>query len=304
MAAPTIPNWQQAILNRLGAPTTPQNLSFLNAWTRAEGGAATNNPFNTTQPAPGASSYNSVGVRNFVSPQQGVSATVQTLQNGRYGQILDALKAGNDAKAAARALADSPWGTGNLVLKILGADPPPTKIGGAPAPSLLAAPPTIPTRDPNALQLLAAGASLFGFDPSPLAELAAQAPAPAPGKTPQRPAGGPAVAGAKPPKTGRTIRFLQHFAEPFGLTVTSTTGGKHAKGSYHYRGRAVDFGGDPHRMAALATAALEHPQDFREMFYTGPGSPGFYIKDGKVHPNSQLDPALAADHVDHTHLAA
>ena len=31
---------------------------------------------------------------------------------------------------------------------------------------------------------------------------------------------------------------LSHFP---GLVVTSTTGGTHAKNSYHYRGEAVDF---------------------------------------------------------------
>ncbi len=39
--------------------------------------------------------------------------------NGRYGNILAALKAGNNAMAVAQAIANSPWGTGSLVEKIL-----------------------------------------------------------------------------------------------------------------------------------------------------------------------------------------
>jgi hypothetical protein len=106
-----------------------------------------------------------------------------------------------------------------------------------------------------------------------------------------------------PRRSGKTIRFLEHFAAPYGLNVTATTNGRHVKGSYHYRGRAVDFSGGPSNMAALAEAALTHPQDFTEMFYSGPGSPGFYIKNGRVYPNSQLDRSVFDHHHDHVHLA-
>jgi murein DD-endopeptidase MepM/ murein hydrolase activator NlpD len=128
MAAPSLIDWQARILKGIGAPVTPQNLTFLNAWTKAEGGGATNNPFNTTQMAPGASAYNSVGVRNYGSPEVGLQATIDTLNNGRYGNILGALKQGSDPMAAAKALAASPWGTGSLVMKMLGG-------GGAAIPS-------------------------------------------------------------------------------------------------------------------------------------------------------------------------
>jgi hypothetical protein len=113
----------------------------------------------------------------------------------------------------------------------------------------------------------------------------------------------PNLAGPKL-KRGKTIDFLTHFAKPFGVTVTSTTGGRHVKNSWHYKGRAVDVGGDPRRMAAVARAALQHPQDFVEMFYTGPGHPGFYIKNGKALPLSQLDRSVYDNHGDHVHLAA
>lgn len=170
----------------------------------------------------------------------------------------------------------------------------PVKVGGAPASSSLAAP---PQPSPDVLQLLAAGASMFGLDPLPLQTIAEQ-PAAQPARTL------PAAKTPKAAKTGSTIRFLEHVADPFGLAVTATTGGKHVKGSYHYRGRAIDVAGDPAKMAALAAQALTHPGDFAEMFYTGPGNPGFFIKNGRVFPIGQLDKSVAAGHKNHVHLAA
>ncbi|WP_336974169.1 hypothetical protein [Sphingobium aromaticiconvertens] len=38
-----------------------------------------------------------------------------------------------------------------------------------------------------------------------------------------------------------TSQVSKMLLEAFGGTITSTTGGKHVKGSYHYRGQAVDF---------------------------------------------------------------
>lgn len=122
-----------------------------------------------------------------------------------------------------------------------------------------------------------------------------------PRKTPDTAPGGSSA--RTPAIRGKTVRYLEHFAAPYGVTITSTTTGGHVKGSYHYKGRAVDFGGDSARLASLAAAALEHPQDFAEMFYTGPGNPGRFIKDGKVYANAKLDQSVAAHHHDHVHLA-
>jgi hypothetical protein len=107
------------LLNRLGYPVTAENLKFLQSWQRAEGGSP-DNPFNTTQGAPGATNFNSVGVKRYPSVDVGLDATVKTLTNGRYGGILGALQSGQSAMAAAIALEHSPWGTGALVRQILG----------------------------------------------------------------------------------------------------------------------------------------------------------------------------------------
>ena len=153
----------------------------MNAWVRAEGGSASNNPFNTTQAAPGASAYNGVGVRNYASPLQGIQATDRTLLNGRYGNILSALRQGTDPMAAARALAASPWGTGALVERVLGGSVSPSPGPEAPAPA-----PQRPQRtgiSPDVLALLNQGNRMFGLAPLPasLVESLPKQPAPQPG---------------------------------------------------------------------------------------------------------------------------
>ena len=69
---------------------------FMYAWRQAEGGKAKNNPFNTTFKMPGATSYNSIGVKNYETPEKGIEATCKTLKNGRdkygYDKIIDGLK--------------------------------------------------------------------------------------------------------------------------------------------------------------------------------------------------------------------
>jgi murein DD-endopeptidase MepM/ murein hydrolase activator NlpD len=144
MAVPGSANWQSQILGAPGinAPLTRQNFNALDAWQRAEGGTALNNPFNTTQTMPGSTAYNNVpgtaGVQNYSTPGQGIAATIATLTNGRYGSILDALRQGNNAQAVASAVGASPWGTsGRLMSQILGGSP-------VPAPTTPGAAATLP----------------------------------------------------------------------------------------------------------------------------------------------------------------
>ena len=125
MAIPQIPDWRERILLGVGVRPTSENLRFFDAWAQAEGGQAENNPFNTTQRTSGSiGNYNNlgggIGVQRYNSPQAGIDATIQTLTNGRYGNIIGALRQGDSAMAAAQALANSPWGTGALTMKVLG----------------------------------------------------------------------------------------------------------------------------------------------------------------------------------------
>jgi len=113
--------WAQAFVKSLAMPMTADNVAAVVAWEMAEGGhwynTAYYNPLNTTQSMPGATVFNSVGVKAYTSWAQGLKASVITIRNGYYGGILDALRRGNDAQAVADAVAASPWGTGSFTPK-------------------------------------------------------------------------------------------------------------------------------------------------------------------------------------------
>lgn len=91
------------LLQRLGAPVTDANVTFIEKWISREGGGGDNNPLNTTQQMSGSTvlAGNSAGVQNYGDLDTGLQATVKTLNNGYYGDILSALKSG-DALAADR----------------------------------------------------------------------------------------------------------------------------------------------------------------------------------------------------------
>jgi hypothetical protein len=78
-------------------PVTTSNVQFLYNWMKAEGGGGNNNPLNTTLREPGSTTFNSAGVQNFTSTDQGIQATLSTLKG--YPTVVAALQAG-DAQAA------------------------------------------------------------------------------------------------------------------------------------------------------------------------------------------------------------
>lgn len=111
-------SWAKALLVAMRLPVTADNVAAVTAWEMAEGGhwynTAYYNPLNTTQSMPGATIFNSVGVKAYTSWKQGLEATVITMKNGFYDGIIAALRRGNDASAVAAAVGASPWGTGNF----------------------------------------------------------------------------------------------------------------------------------------------------------------------------------------------
>ena len=91
-----------AILQGLGMPPTQTNVNLLDAWIRCEKGDTGNawqwnNPLNTTMPGYGGQDVpgNSAGVKIYPSQSLGVQATVATLTNGDYGDLVDGLKTSN-----------------------------------------------------------------------------------------------------------------------------------------------------------------------------------------------------------------
>lgn len=101
------------VMKRLGIDSTLHTRRAWQAELQAEGGSARNNPTNTTLPMPGATNYNSVGVKNYVSGLQGVEATVKTLQESGhgYGKVLELMRKNAPATAIVNAWGDSDWGT-------------------------------------------------------------------------------------------------------------------------------------------------------------------------------------------------
>lgn len=115
--------WRYRLLRKLHAPYWRGNRRLLSAWATAEGGSARFNPLNTTEPWPGATDYNSAGVKNYPSGADGIAATYRTLVNGYYPGIVRDLRAGRltAAQIVTRNEAEfDKWGTGaKLILEVL-----------------------------------------------------------------------------------------------------------------------------------------------------------------------------------------
>lgn len=118
----------EKVLKGIGAPVTPQNMLFFYSWRQAEGAKATFNPFNTTKKMEKQSFWNCLkkkdgkcvgGVKNYSSKEDGITATIETLNNGRYECIVDGLKNNIGAKKIAQCSSLKTWGTGELVSKVL-----------------------------------------------------------------------------------------------------------------------------------------------------------------------------------------
>ena len=89
------------------------------------------------------------------------------------------------------------------------------------------------------------------------------------------------------------VREAALLANQHGLYVTSTTDLKHASGSWHYAGRAADFGGTYSNMVAFQREAAKKWGGALEIF----GPDAFYIKNGRLY-NGHFP-----NHGDHVHVA-
>lgn len=121
------------ILQCIDAKPTKSNMLFMYAWRQSEGATADYNPFNTTKDMPGATRYNSVGVKNYKSMEDGVNATCETLKLGYYTDIVNGLKDDVGLYKLSRMEGLKKWGTGSLLAKVVdgylaGASPKPKPI--------------------------------------------------------------------------------------------------------------------------------------------------------------------------------
>jgi hypothetical protein len=67
----------------------------------------------------GATNFNSVGVKNYLTISDGVNATLKTLKNGRYNCIINGLQQNIGASEIAKCQSLKTWGTGDLVATVL-----------------------------------------------------------------------------------------------------------------------------------------------------------------------------------------
>ena len=105
--------WAIDLARRLGNnDPSPDLIAWIVAWQRAENTNAAYNPLATTYRTPGSTCYNPVCVRNYSDRNEGLDATVATLEFSYpgYADIREGIRT-NDPDRAMRGLAASPWGT-------------------------------------------------------------------------------------------------------------------------------------------------------------------------------------------------
>jgi peptidoglycan hydrolase CwlO-like protein len=104
--------WAGLFLRTVGAPECRSNTIALVAWQYSEFTQAEWNPLADTLTMPGSTTFNSVGVQNYVSLDQGLQAIRSTLTDGPglgYEAILSMLAGCSDPVSTARAINASMW---------------------------------------------------------------------------------------------------------------------------------------------------------------------------------------------------
>lgn len=107
----------------LGVQPTEDLLRFMRAWRLAEGGRAAWNPFNTKWKRGKASDYIPNGVANYPDRATGLAATLGTLRLRYYADLRSRMAAGAPAVDVASSADLKVWGTGDLVRRVLVANP-------------------------------------------------------------------------------------------------------------------------------------------------------------------------------------
>ena len=99
----------KALLDDLGLEPRKHRLIALVAWQSTENTQAEYNPLATTWEMPNSTDFNDHGVQNYFSFQQGVSATVATLENGLYDKVLEAFRTARRPREILVQVGRSPW---------------------------------------------------------------------------------------------------------------------------------------------------------------------------------------------------
>lgn len=100
------------VLKKLNAYVSVSRIQCGVAWASYENTEAENNPYATTEPWPNSSEFNSAGVRNYATVEDGIDATVATLTNGYYDHLLNVLRTPEcTSRDVLNAIDGSPWGS-------------------------------------------------------------------------------------------------------------------------------------------------------------------------------------------------
>jgi hypothetical protein len=106
-------DWATSFLKVMGAPRCHSNVVVTIAWQAQEGTQADWNPLATTHPMDGSTDFNSVGVQNYGSLEQGLQATRETIEHGwdiyGYGAVIRSMKDCADPLDTAATIAASRW---------------------------------------------------------------------------------------------------------------------------------------------------------------------------------------------------
>lgn len=111
-----------AVLRGIGAPVTTANLQALAGVAHLEGANDRFNPLNSVVPNGNSTSFNSVGVQDYRSFDNGVQGTIKLLQGGVWSGVVGALRAGNSAYNVANQFAQvyQGWDPGVTAQSFLG----------------------------------------------------------------------------------------------------------------------------------------------------------------------------------------
>jgi hypothetical protein len=110
----------KGLLDKIGAKPTKENIDAIKIWTKKESGSVWGakggayNPLNTTLKMDGATTFNSAGVKNYQSMDQGIDATYQTLTGNQseargYDRIVELMRSGASREQIVAAISSSHW---------------------------------------------------------------------------------------------------------------------------------------------------------------------------------------------------
>jgi len=144
-------SWALDFLLRAQLPPSEPNLQVVYSWEFAEsaGGGGMWNPLNTTEQWPNTTDFNSVGVKNYATREDGLNATAKVIHEHYYTQVIASFERASSALATKFFIEASPWGTRHIVLLPL----PTLPNVGDDTMQLVASPhkPSIPGRSPAAI---------------------------------------------------------------------------------------------------------------------------------------------------------